>query len=59
MGATAFACLMLLEVLLGLAFGQSLATQMGRIATLPGMIGLGGQIAFALLPLARADQAPR
>lgn len=52
MGAVAFALLMAAEFALStLAFGRSAAEFMGAFATPAGLLGLGGQIAFALMPL--------
>jgi len=52
MGASAFILLMLAETALGMAaFGQTLATQIASLRQIAGLIGLGGQMMFALLPL--------
>ena len=54
MGATALACVLLEEMALAtLAFGQSFATFAGQYLTLPGLMGLAGQVVFALIPLVR------
>lgn len=53
MGAFAFGLLMLAEVLLSLAlFGRSMSDFVQELMTLHGMIGLGGQVLFGLMPLA-------
>lgn len=53
MGALAFALLLMLECALAvLAFGQSATAWAAALATLPGMIGLLGQLGFALMPWA-------
>ena len=59
MGVTAFALLMLAEVTLASAlFGQVPAEWLKSLFAMPGIIGLTGQILFALLPfLVRADRA--
>jgi hypothetical protein len=57
MGAVAFGVLMSAE--LGLAigvFGQSLATWWAGIGTSPGLIGLAGQILFAVFPVIQASR---
>lgn len=51
MGLAAFAALMVCEVLLGLALGQSPAMMLAAIAQPAGLLGLAGQITFALLPV--------
>ncbi len=52
MGLVAFTLLMLAEVALAsLLFGQSPAEWLNSIFAMPGIIGLTGQILFALLPL--------
>ena len=52
MGASAFGLLMLGEALLGIvAFGQTPGVQIAALHEIPGLIGLGGQVMFALLPL--------
>ena len=52
MSASAFILLMLAEIALGrIAFGQTLATQIAALREMAGLIGLGGQMIFALLPL--------
>lgn len=53
MGLSGFALLMAAETALGLAFGRGLAAQAGALATAPGLVGLAGQVAFGLMPLAR------
>jgi uncharacterized membrane protein YhdT len=53
-GALAFCLLMLAEVGLSvLVFDRSGAEYLAHLQTAPGLLGLAGQIAFALLPLAR------
>jgi len=60
MGLTAFLVLMLAEVTLAaILFGGSFTDYLASLATLPGAIGLAGQLAFACLPLAQARLAPR
>jgi len=55
MGVIAFGLLIAAETLLGiLTFGQDLATQWARLATLPGALGLFGQILFAAIPRIQA-----
>lgn len=51
MGLAAFAALMVCEVLLGLALGQAPLAMLSAIARPAGLLGLAGQIVFALLPL--------
>ena len=52
MGAGAFALLMLVETVVGMtAFGQTPATQIAALREVAGLIGLGGQVMFALFPL--------
>lgn len=54
MGAIAFALLMLAEVILSVAvFGSSMSDYLRDLTTMHGLVGLGGQILFALFPLAR------
>jgi hypothetical protein len=54
MGATALVCVLLEELALGtLAFGQSFSTFFGQYSTVPGLMGLAGQVVFALMPLVR------
>ena len=60
MGASAFALLMLAETALGrLAFGQTLAVQIAAMREIPGLIGLAGQMLFALVPLLQLGVPPR
>lgn len=61
MGLSGFAVLMVCEVLLGLALGQGLQAILAAIALPAGLLGLAGQIAFALLPLGllAAERLPR
>jgi hypothetical protein len=55
MGLVAFCLLIALEFLLErFAFGGSLATFIGKIGQGPGLVGLLGQIAFGLMPIAAA-----
>ncbi|WP_156309610.1 hypothetical protein [Novosphingobium sp. AAP93] len=49
-GVVGFAALMACEVMLGLALGQTLQDILAGMARPPGMLGLAGQIVFALLP---------
>jgi hypothetical protein len=52
MGAVAFATLMLAKLALAvLAFGRSLAEQLGPYWRAPGAIGLAAQVTFALFPI--------
>ena len=54
MGVTAFAVLMIVELGLPvLVGGRSLGDGFAQYQQVPGLIGLFGQIAFALLPLLR------
>jgi len=54
MGGLAFALLMAAEALLGtLGQGVSLAAHLEGYVDLPRLIGLGGQVLFALFPLVR------
>jgi hypothetical protein len=54
MGASAFAMLMLAELALSvLVFSRSGPEFLADLRTPPGLLGLAGQIAFALLPLAQ------
>jgi hypothetical protein len=53
MGALAFALLMTAEAILAVGlFGQSLADWLAALAVMPGLLGLAGQLAFAVMPLA-------
>lgn len=51
MGLVAFTALMACEVLLGLALGQGPQAIRAAVAQPEGLLGLTGQIIFALLPL--------
>ena len=52
MGGSAFVLLMLAELALAmLGFGRTGAQFAASLATAPGLVGLGGQIAFGLMPL--------
>jgi len=52
MGASAFALLMIAELLLAVSlFGQTPGQWLGGIMTMPGPIGLAGQMMFGLMPL--------
>lgn len=53
MGATAFALLMVADVLLGTILGRPPAAQLADLATAAGLLGLAGQIGFGLLPVLR------
>lgn len=56
MGALAFVCLMALELILATGlFGRPLEGVLATMATLPGLVGLAGQIAFALVPALRGQ----
>lgn len=58
MGSIAFALLMVAEAVLAAALlGVSLGEHVGRYRQLPEAIGLAGQVAFALLPLAQLRHA--
>jgi len=61
MGLAALAALMVCEVLLGLALGQSPQAMLAALARPAGMLGLTGQVIFALLPLGfvAAKRLPR
>ena len=51
MGALAFALLMAAEAALAIqGFGLTLAGWLAGLLTLPGKVGLAGQLAFALMP---------
>lgn len=60
-GLAAFAALMVCEVLLGLALGQAPQAMLEAMARPAGLLGLAGQITFALLPLGwtAAKRLPR
>jgi len=51
MGLAAFAALMVCEVVLGLVLGQTPQAMLAAMARPAGLLGLVGQITFALLPL--------
>ena len=54
MGLLAFVVLMIAEyVLATLGFGQTAATYLAAMATLPGALGLAGQLGFAFVPVLR------
>lgn len=54
MGVTAFSLLMLAELGLAVAgFGQTVAQYAAALAAPAGLLGLAGQIGFALMPLIR------
>jgi hypothetical protein len=53
MGALAFALLIGAEAMLGAVLGRPLAAQAADLAHPAGALGLAGQVAFALLPLAQ------
>ena len=54
MGAIAFTLLLITEALLALSLGGlSLTEHLARYATLPVMLGLAGQLAFAAFPMIR------
>ena len=54
MGALAFGFLMLAEAILSVGlFGRSMSEYAGDLTTPHGLVGLGGQVAFALMPLVR------
>lgn len=59
-GLLAFSHLQAAELgLFVFAFGRDLAGYMARLATLPGALGLVGQLAFAAFPAMRRQAAPR
>jgi hypothetical protein len=53
MGGVAFAVLMLAEALLALALGETPATYIEGLRRPAGLLGLAGQIGFALIPAIR------
>lgn len=53
MGLSAFALLMLAEIALTLGFGQSVADWIASLGTPAELLGLTGQVFFALVPLVR------
>ena len=56
MGGLAFALLMLGETILGATlFGRTPAGILAAMATLPGLVGLAGQIGFGLIPALRGQ----
>ena len=62
MGLAAFALLMILELAIAtLVFGEGLDAYLARFATVPGLLGLATQLAFAAVPWiqARRDSAGR
>ena len=59
MGGIAFLLLMAAEALIGTAFGRGLAAQIRELTTAAGLLGLAGQIAFALFPLLQLRAGPR
>jgi voltage-gated potassium channel Kch len=61
MGATAFAVLMLAEICgATFGFGRSLSEHFEQYWSLSGMLGLAGQIVFALIPIIQsASSVPR
>ena len=48
---TAFVLLMVIEASFGLAFGNSLAVQLQNLSEPAGILGLAGQLLFALMPI--------
>jgi hypothetical protein len=52
MGALAFALLLAAELALALALGRSAGEWLASLGEPPGLLGLAGQVAFALMPLA-------
>lgn len=54
LGLIGFVVLMVCEVLLGLALGENLRGIAAGMARPPGLLGLAGQIVFALLPASLA-----
>ena len=60
MGASAFVLLMLVETVVDIfAFGQTLAAQTAALREVAGLIGLGGQVMFALFPLMQLKKSRR
>jgi hypothetical protein len=56
MGGLAFGLLMLAETILGITlFGRTPAGILAAMATLPGLVGLAGQLGFALVPSLRGQ----
>jgi len=56
MGALAFVCLMALELIVATGLlGRPLNGVLAAMTTLPGLVGLAGQIAFALVPALRGQ----
>jgi hypothetical protein len=53
MGGVAFVLLMTAEGVLGSALGRPLAIQVREMGTAAGLLGLAGQVAYALLPVLR------
>ena len=51
MAVTAFVLLMAIETTFGLAFGNSLAVQLQNLSEPAGILGLAGQLLFALMPI--------
>ena len=59
MGGLAFALLMAAELVLSVAaFGRTVADHIAAYQTAPALLGLAGQIAFALFPLTQARRTP-
>lgn len=59
MGATAFGLLMVAEAGLSMiGFGRSVTEHLGHYQTTPGLLGLLGQIAFALFPVIQLRMQP-
>ena len=55
-----FVLLMLVETVVGMAaFGQTLDAQIATLLGVAGLIGLGGQVMFALLPLIQISRHAR
>jgi hypothetical protein len=53
MGGSAFVILMVAEAALASFSGRSLKTHLERYRTLPGALGLAGQLVFAIIPVAQ------
>uniref|UniRef100_UPI003B528317 hypothetical protein n=1 Tax=Roseovarius indicus TaxID=540747 RepID=UPI003B528317 len=54
MGGVGFALFLAAEMLLAVTvFGQQVAAHLAHYATLPGAVGLAGQVGFGLMPLLR------
>ena len=59
MGGIAFLLLIAAEALVGTAIGRGVAAQIRDLTAAAGLLGLAGQIAFALFPLLQLRAGPR